>query len=115
MVVLNYVLTKKLGVTGPAIGELMALIIYNLIRGVFLYRKFGMSPFKKKSILPLLLAFTGYIVCHLLFKEYTGFGWIAVRSLVFLTIYLSGVIYLHLSPDLTPVFATLKKRLGVKG
>jgi len=115
VVVLNYILTKRLGVTGPAIGELTALVVYNLIRGVFLYRKFGMSPFKRKSILPLLLAFAGYIVCHLLFKDFTGFGWIVLRSFVFLAIYLSGIIYLNLSPDLNPVLATLKKRFGIKG
>jgi O-antigen/teichoic acid export membrane protein len=114
VVVLNYVLTKKIGVTGPAIGELIALIVYNFIRFVFLYRKFGMSPFKTISILPLLLAFAGYLVCHVLFKEYSGLIWIVVRSLVFLAIYLSGVIFLNISPDINPVLATVKKRLGIR-
>ena len=111
---LNYVLTKQLGVVGPAIATLIALMIYNSIRYIFLWRKFGMQPFTRQSIYTLLLALTGYFVCYFLFSGLHGFIWIALRSLLFLVIYLGGIVYLNISPDFFPVIATIRKRLGLK-
>jgi len=111
---LSYFLTKQIGVTGPAIAELIALAIYNGIRYVFLLRRFDMQPFSEKTIYILLLATMGYLVCHFLFKNQQGFLGILLRSAVFTVIYLPAVIYLKISPDILPVWQTVKKRLGFK-
>ena len=110
---LNYILAKKLGVTGPAIADLITFSIFNGIRFLFLYRKFRMQPFTAKSLYTLLLALAGYFVCHYLFSSQQGFLWILLRSTVFLGIYTSGVLLLKLSEDVLPVLATVKKRLGL--
>ncbi|MFI5154111.1 MAG: polysaccharide biosynthesis C-terminal domain-containing protein, partial [Chitinophagales bacterium] len=110
---LNYILTKRLGLIGPAIATLLALFVYNGIRYLFLWRRFNMQPFTWKSMYTLLLASFGYIVCHFLFYKQQGFLWIFLRSTLFLLIYCIGMIYLNLSPDLLPVWATVKKRLGM--
>ncbi|MFI5154323.1 MAG: lipopolysaccharide biosynthesis protein, partial [Chitinophagales bacterium] len=46
---LNYILTRRLGLIGPAIATLLALFIYNGIRYLFLWRRFNMQPFTWKS------------------------------------------------------------------
>jgi O-antigen/teichoic acid export membrane protein len=107
---LNYFLTRDMGIVGTAISNLIALVVYNAIRYVFLYRKFNMQPFSKKTLYTLLLGGAGYLVCHLLFEQYIGFGWIVLRSTVFMAIYLTGVLALNLSPDVRPVLATITKR-----
>ena len=107
----NYLLTKQLGVVGPAIATFASMLVYNAIRYFFLLRRFNMQPFTKKSLYTLLLALAAYLVCHFLFSQYTGFIWLFIRSLVFILIYLTGVIYLRLSPDFLPVLATIRKRL----
>ena len=111
---LNYILTKQLGVVGPAIATLTALVIYNSIRFIFLWKKFNMQPFTIRTLYAILLAGAGFLVCHFLYSEKEGFLWIALRSLTFLVIYLAGIAYLNISPDLLPVLATIKKRLGFK-
>ncbi|HTS45951.1 MAG TPA: polysaccharide biosynthesis C-terminal domain-containing protein [Puia sp.] len=107
----NYILTKQLGVVGPAIATFASMLVYNAIRYFFLLRRFNMQPFTEKSLYTLLLALVAYLVCHFLFSQYTGFIWLFIRSLVFTLIYLTGVIYLKLSPDFLPVLGTIRKRL----
>ena len=108
---LNYILAKELQVIGPAIANLFAISVYNGIRYIFLLRKFRMQPFTIKTLYPVLLGIAAYIVCYLLFHSYQGFGWIVLRSSVFIAIYATGVLLLDLSPDVLPVWNTVKKRL----
>jgi O-antigen/teichoic acid export membrane protein len=108
----NYMLTKALGPIGPAIADLITFSIYNFIRFLFLYRKFGMQPFTLKTVHTLLLALGGYFICHYLFNAYHGLGWLVLRSIVFLGIYGGGVLLLRLSEDILPVWRTILKRLG---
>ena len=110
----NYILTKKLGVTGPAIANLAALTIYNLIRFTFLYRKMGLQPFNWKSLYTLLLAAMGFVICFYLFDDKQGFDWIVIRSVVFLLIFVPGLILLKVSPDIIPVWHTILKKLRIK-
>ncbi len=107
---LNYLLTREYGIVGTAIANLVAISVYNTIRCTFLYRKFGMQPFTFKTIYTLFLGAITYLICHFLFRDYTGFVWIVARSSLFLAIYLTGVLMLQLSPDIKPVLRTIGKR-----
>lgn len=109
---LNYVLTKQIGVVGPAIANLISMTVYNLIRYTFLLKNYRLQPFTIKSIVPVLLGLLGYIICHYLFDQYTGFGWIVLRSMVFATIFVTGIIMFKVSPDIIPVWQTVKKKIG---
>jgi hypothetical protein len=111
---LNYILAKELGVTGPAIADLITFGIYNGIRYVFLYRKFGMQPFTWRFLYTLLLGLAGYFICHALFAGLHGYAGMFARSAVFVLIYGGGVIGLKLSEDVLPVWRTVLKRLGRK-
>ncbi|HEX4374825.1 MAG TPA: polysaccharide biosynthesis C-terminal domain-containing protein, partial [Puia sp.] len=111
---LTYILTKTTGITGPAIAMLFSFTIYNLIRYIFLLKKFGMQPFNAKTVYTLLLAAAGFVICYYLFSNKPGIVWIIVRSLVFIAIYFPAVIYFKLSPDILPVWQTIKKRSGIK-
>jgi len=108
---LNYVLAKKMGVVGPAIATLISYTIYNAIRYIFLLKKFGLQPFNYKTGLTLLLAFAGYYCSYIIFRNIHGFAAMALRSLLFLIIYGGGTLLLKLSPDVMPVWNTLKKKL----
>ena len=110
---LNYILAKEKGAIGPAIADLITFAIYNGIRCVFLYRKFGMQPFTMKSLYALGLGLTGYLVCHFLLLDFHGFWGMTLRSLVFLGIFGTGVVGLRLSEDVMPVWNTVRKRVGL--
>ena len=111
---LNYFLTKSIGVTGPAISNLISFSIYNAIRYLFLWKKYNMQPFTVKTLCILLLGVAGYFVCHLLFSQYQGFGWIVLRSIVFLALFGTGILLLRISPDVLPIWGTIKKKAWKK-
>jgi O-antigen/teichoic acid export membrane protein len=109
---LNYFLAKAYGVTGPAISNLIAFTIYNAIRYFFLWKKYKMQPFTIKSFYTLLLGLAGYFICYYFFHDKLGFWWIVLRSTIFCLIYISGVLLLRISPDIEPVWNTVKKKIG---
>jgi len=111
MLPLNWILTMKLGLIGPAIANLISFTIYNLIRYLFLLRKFNMQPFTIKSLLAILLAFACYGICYFLLNDKTGIQWLAIRSILFIALFFAGTYYLNLTPDLKIVLETLKKRV----
>ncbi|MBO9203526.1 MULTISPECIES: lipopolysaccharide biosynthesis protein [Niastella] len=111
---LNYLLTLQLQELGPAIANLFAIIVYNAIRYFFLLKKFKLQPFTPQTLYSLLLGTACYAICFLLFNAQQGFGWIVLRSSVFVLLYATGVLYFKLSPDVLPVWDTVKKRLMLK-
>jgi O-antigen/teichoic acid export membrane protein len=111
---LNYLLTKAVGFTGPAIADLITFSIYNGIRWVFLLVKFRMQPFTWKTFYTLLLIGAVWWLCELLFAGLHGLAGILVRSSVFAVLYGGGVLALRLSDDIVPIWDTVKKRLGLR-
>jgi O-antigen/teichoic acid export membrane protein len=113
MLPLNWMLTHMYGIKGPAISNLIGFAIYNLIRYLFLYRKFKMQPFTWKSLYTVLLAAGGYFICYFFFDDKRGIEWIVIRSFLFCLLFAAGMISLKLTPDLKPVLATIRKRSGL--
>jgi O-antigen/teichoic acid export membrane protein len=114
MCFLNYVLINKIGIVGAGVSNLIAYSIYNAIRIWFLWKKYRMQPFSINSFYTILLAVTAYFAAY--FCGYSLSGWAAlfVRSAVFVVVFVTGTYKFNLTPDLLPVVATIKKRLGFK-
>jgi hypothetical protein len=80
---------------------------------VFLYKKFRLQPFTVASLYTALIAGCGYVVCYFAFKKLHGFTGLFLRSTAFILLYGWSVIYFRLSPDVQPVWQSIKKRLGM--
>jgi len=112
---LNYILTKYYyGVMGPAIANLFSFTLYNAIRFWFLKKKFKLQPFTIKTVYTILLGIFCYYCCYFLLNDYHGFLGLAIRSVLFITIYIAGTVLLKLSDDVLPVWFTIQKKLGIK-
>ena len=111
---LSYFLTVKYGILGPAIANLFSFSIYNIIRILFLWKKFRMQPFTSKTIEIIAIALISYFVSYTLFKNISGLWGITGRSIVFISLYSVGVYYRKISPDVMPIINNLKKRMGIK-
>jgi O-antigen/teichoic acid export membrane protein len=112
---LNYFLTKRYDIIGPGIANLISITVYNLVRLIFLWKKFQLFPFTKQTIYTLLLALICFAICYYSFLNLHGLVGLFARSIVFCLLYGLGVVYLKLTPDILPVWATIKKRMGVAG
>jgi O-antigen/teichoic acid export membrane protein len=114
MLPLTYILAKNYGIIGPAIGSLVSITIYNIIRIIFLWKKFKLFPLTLHSLQTILLAAACYGICYFAFSHMHGLTGMFIRSLVFIFLYASGTVFMKLSPDIYPVMQTIKKRLGIK-
>lgn len=111
MLPLTIILTRQYDIMGPAIANLVSISIYNLVRIVFLWKKFRLFPFTWQTLYTVLLALACYAACFYAFRSMQGFGALVIRSLAFTAIYGGSVIYFRLTPDIQPVLQSLQKRL----
>jgi O-antigen/teichoic acid export membrane protein len=56
---LNFLLIKSYGMMGAALANVVAMLLYNTLRFIFIWKKFGMQPFGWKNLVLLL---TGSLV-----------------------------------------------------
>ena len=109
---LNYLLIKEFGIIGAGYANFISMTVYNVIRIVFLKRKFNIHPFTNKTIYAVFIAFICYGICYYTFKNFHGFSGIVLKGSVFTALYGGAIVYFNLSPDVLPVFETIKKRAG---
>ncbi|HVZ96702.1 MAG TPA: polysaccharide biosynthesis C-terminal domain-containing protein [Chitinophagaceae bacterium] len=107
---LSYILVKQFGIIGGGISFIASFSVYNLIRIIFLQRKFNMHPFSYKTIYAIIIAVLSYFICYYSFHALHGFWAMVLKSSVFIALYAGAVIYFDLSPDVLPVIDTIKKR-----
>jgi O-antigen/teichoic acid export membrane protein len=111
---LTYILTKQYGIVGPAVASLVSISIYNIIRIVFLWKRFKLFPLTIHSAYTLLLAAACYGICYFIFMDLHGLAGLFLRSIAFIILYAGGAVYLKLSPDIQPVIKTIRKKMGMK-
>ena len=69
-----------------------------------------MHPFSAKTFYTILLAFVSYGICYYSFGALHGFLGIMVKTIVFIALYGGAIIYFDLSPDVLPVWDTVKSK-----
>lgn len=111
---LNYILVKKFGIIGAGYSNLIAFSIYNVVRIIFLKRKFNMHPFSTKTAYAIVLAFTCYAICYYSFLQLHSFWGMVIKSVVFIVLYGGSVLYFKLSPDVLPVWRVIQTRTGFR-
>ncbi len=111
---LNYILVKQFGIIGAGYSNVISFSIYNVIRIIFLQRKFNMHPFSNKTIYAIIFAFACYALCYYSFRSLHGFFPMVLKSIVFIALYGGAILYFDLSPDVLPVWDNIKKRAGRK-
>jgi O-antigen/teichoic acid export membrane protein len=110
---LNIILVKRFGIIGAAYSNVIAFSIYNLIRLLFLWFKFNLMPFNKNTVFVLLHASICYLICYYLFRNVQGWVGIALSSIAFIALFGLTALYFKFSPDIQPVWQTIRKRLRI--
>ena len=117
LVVLNILLIPSFGVYGAAWSNAIALILFNFIKLIFVWKKMKLQPFSRKTLLilasglPALAA--GYYLPHFFDTThhlYTRiFLDVAIRSSIIVSIYVLMLLWLKPSNDLQEYVASIKK------
>ncbi|MFN3530586.1 MAG: oligosaccharide flippase family protein [Bacteroidia bacterium] len=45
----NYFMIPRFGLVGAAAGSTLSIVLFNLLKGIFIWKKIGMQPFEKRS------------------------------------------------------------------
>ena len=113
MLPLNYILTKKYDIVGTGLANLVSITIYNLIRIIFLWKKFRLFPFTTVILYAILARWICFGICYFVFQNMHGLPGLFLSN-IFCILYGTGAVYLKLSPDVVPVWNTIKKRIGIR-
>jgi O-antigen/teichoic acid export membrane protein len=111
---LSYILTTKYGLIGPAVANLVSFTMYNAVRYWFLWKKFALQPFSKKTMEVIILAFTIYTLVYFIFNGINGLTGLILRTALFSLLFIAGIFYRNISPDLKPVLSAFFKKLNMK-
>lgn len=112
MIPTNYFLVKRMGISGAACAQLISTVIYNIVRIIFLWKKYRLLPFTLNTVKLVLLSLAAYGLTYFATISLTGFTGIITTTAIFCAVFLIPVYFLNISPDIKPVLATIRKRLG---
>ncbi|MDQ6763929.1 MAG: lipopolysaccharide biosynthesis protein [Bacteroidota bacterium] len=112
---LSYILVKQFGIVGAGYSNVISFTVYNIIRIIFLQRKFKMHPFSNKTLYAIFIAVACGALCYYTFQNFHGFFGMLLKGSVFISLYAGAVIYFDLSPDVLPVLGSIRNRTRRKG
>lgn len=111
---LSYMLTTKYGLIGPAVANLASFTIYNSIRYWFLWKKFGLQPFSRKTAEVIVIAVAVYGIVYFLAGNMEGLAGLFSRTILYIVLFIPAIYVRNISPDLKPIKNNLFKRFGIK-
>ncbi|HVB02208.1 MAG TPA: oligosaccharide flippase family protein [Chitinophagaceae bacterium] len=111
---LNYVLIRKYGMIGSAWSTLMAMTVYNGLRYIFIKWKFGLQPFTSKTLLALISGLVSWQLSSRIPWAGNIYLDIFVRTVLFVLIFGTCTLGLHLSQDMDQTWHKLLVRIKVK-
>lgn len=111
---LNYFLIKEYGIIGSAYANLISFSVYNLIRYLFLWKKYRLQPFSVKTIYSFLAAIAIYFTADFLFREMHNWTGLILRTGFFTLLFVAAVFTLKLTPDAIQLWHVVRNRLSKK-
>ena len=111
LIITNYIFIPIYGIVGAALATLISKLIYNLIKFIFLYRKFKLQPFNYKILLLYIIGFFAYWVSTLLPQQPNYIVDILLRSSIITIIYVLPVYYFNISEDINFKVNAVAKRI----
>jgi O-antigen/teichoic acid export membrane protein len=109
----NYLMIPRFGLVGAAAGSTFSMLLFNLLKGSFIYYKVGMLPFEKRTWQVIVLLFVAYGCGYVLPQAQPDF-WSSISSIALRSILMGSLIVLavwkfRLSDELHDL---LSKQLG---
>lgn len=115
-IVFNYFLTRKYGIIGTSIGGMIAVVLFNLIRFIYIKRIYKLQPFTWKNGAALFASALLMVLSQNI--PSTNNIWIdtIMRTIFFVILFCVFILRFNISQDLTDLFNTVlsKLKLGRK-
>lgn len=108
---LNFILIKAYGLEGLAFSMLISMTIYNAIRYIFLYRKFGLQPYNFRLLLAILIAIGMYLIIYMIPRFSNIYLDTLIRTLAFVIIFVPVMYKMKIAPDLNSILDKTLNRI----
>lgn len=112
---LNFFLIRDFGMDGSGYAELLSIFVFNLIRYLFIWIKFGLQPFTAdtlKAIGVSLVAYFGTMWIPFMIHPIID---IAIRGALFAVIFAALILVLRVSEDINSTVQTTINKLRGRG
>jgi O-antigen/teichoic acid export membrane protein len=108
---LNYWLTKRYNVIGPAYGNLIALLVFNATRFLMIWKIFKLQPFTIENGKALIIGFLVFLLIYLIPDTGQIVLNVVIRSVSFILIFGWLILKFNISTDIAGLFELIKSRI----
>ncbi len=109
---LNYWLTKKYNVMGPAWGNLIALTAFNFIRLIYIWKIFRLQPFSLNNAKVIIIGFVCFVLIYLIPSVGNLYLDILIRSVLFIGLYGFAIIHFKASEDINGLVKIIRAKFN---
>ncbi|MGD8746888.1 MAG: oligosaccharide flippase family protein [Balneolaceae bacterium] len=109
-VVLNYLFIPVYGILGAAIGTATAIVLYNMVKVFYVWKKFSMHPFNIRMIPAILITGITLFLALITSTLDNPYWDILLRSISITVFYIGIIRLLNLSEDLNKLIHSSLKR-----
>lgn len=111
------ILVPRYGIYGAAWSSTIVLMVFNILKYFFIWKKLDMQPFSKRTVLVVVAAAVA-LVCGYFFPHFFDQSHhvyvrtsvdVVIRSTIIIVVYMLMLVWLKPSPDLEEYIASIKK------
>lgn len=110
----NLLLIPRFNMEGAALATMISLMVYNLIKFLFIWVKFKLQPLNSRTLLVILIGVATYFLSFIIPSTSYSLLNIAINSLLVVVAFLIPVLYFKLVPDINAQIEKLWKRMQEK-
>lgn len=113
LIVTNLLLIPIYGIVGAAIASLISKVLFNFVKFLFVYKKFGIQPFSMKFIYLIIVGLATYWISTFL-PQFSNYIFdIIIRSIFVAILFLIPVYFLKISDDLNSKINDVLKHFNI--
>ena len=113
-IITNILLIPKFGIEGAALATALSIVVFNLIRYVFVYQKLAIQPFSLQTLLTLFILIVALGIGLILPKLSNIYLDTIYRSILIVLITVLPIYFTKVSEDINSIIHSILARLGLK-
>ena len=107
----NYILIPILGLKGAALGSAISIVVFNLIKLIFIRQKFRIQPFSINTIKAILIGLLAFYLSTLIPKLNDIFLDLLIRSVFITIVYGTLILKFRVSNEVNRFYEDIKKTI----
>lgn len=109
-ILLNIFLIPSLGIEGAAIATAISLVLFNIIKAVFLYQKMNLQPFHHNTFIGILILGLAWLIGYLIPTIDNVWLDMILRTTTPIMVFFPAMIYFKVSEDINDMFYKIVRR-----